>query len=193
MTQTVEEMKIAVVGGGGVGKSAITIQFVQNEFVAFYDPTIEDSYRKSFRVGECMILAEILDTAGQEEYKALRDSYMRQMDGFLCVYSIIDKKSFEEIRDDFVEHIRRIKDADQFPCVLYGNKNDLESERMIKTQDVKEYADRIGAAFYEGSAKRRLHVEDAFYSLVQKIRAERAKKNILLQGPIVKKKKCTLV
>jgi GTPase KRas protein len=193
MTQTVEEMKIAVVGGGGVGKSAITIQFVQNEFVAFYDPTIEDSYRKSFRVGECMILAEILDTAGQEEYKALRDSYMRQMDGFLCVYSIIDKKSFEEIRDDFVEHIRRIKDADLFPCVIYGNKNDLESERMIKTQDVKDYADRIGAAFYEGSAKRRLHVEDAFYSLVQKIRAERAKKNILLQGPIVTKKKCTLV
>ena len=40
-----EVYKIFVVGDGGVGKSALTIQFLQNEFIDEYDPTIEDSYR----------------------------------------------------------------------------------------------------------------------------------------------------
>ena len=40
------EYKLVVVGAGGVGKSALTIQLIQNHFVDEYDPTIEDSYRK---------------------------------------------------------------------------------------------------------------------------------------------------
>jgi len=40
------EYKLVVVGGGGVGKSCLTIQLIQSHFVDEYDPTIEDSYRK---------------------------------------------------------------------------------------------------------------------------------------------------
>lgn len=67
-----------VVGGGGVGKSALTIQFSQNHFVDEYDPTIEgmyrvshtpaDSYRKQCMIDNEMVLLDVLDTAGQEEY-----------------------------------------------------------------------------------------------------------------------------
>lgn len=35
------EYKLVVVGAGGVGKSALTIQLIQNHFVDEYDPTIE--------------------------------------------------------------------------------------------------------------------------------------------------------
>ncbi len=46
--ENLEEMKLAVVGGGGVGKSALTVQFIQNVFLEEYDPTIEDSYRSKY-------------------------------------------------------------------------------------------------------------------------------------------------
>lgn len=67
------EYKLIVVGGGGVGKSALTIQLIQNHFVDEYDPTIEDSYRKQVTIDEETCLLDILDTAGQEEYSAMRD------------------------------------------------------------------------------------------------------------------------
>lgn len=58
------EYKIVVLGSGGVGKSAITVQFVQGIFVEKYDPTIEDSYRKQVEFDGQQCMLEILDTAG---------------------------------------------------------------------------------------------------------------------------------
>merc|ERR1711884_590209 len=62
--QNMREYKIVVLGSGGVGKSALTVQFVQGIFVEKYDPTIEDSYRKQVEVDGQQCMLEILDTAG---------------------------------------------------------------------------------------------------------------------------------
>ena len=59
---------------GGVGKSALTIQLIQNHFVDEYDPTIEDSYRKQVVIDGETCLLDILDTAGQE-VKHLNKAY----------------------------------------------------------------------------------------------------------------------
>lgn len=83
---------------GGVGKSALTIQLIQNHFIDEYDPTIEDSYRKQVVVDGETCLLDILDTAGQEEYSAMRDQYMRTGEGFLCVFAVNNIKSFEDIK-----------------------------------------------------------------------------------------------
>ena len=69
----------------GVGKSALVIRFVSDHFVDEYDPTIEDSYRKQFLIDDAACLLDILDTAGQEEYSAMRDQYMRTSEGFVIV------------------------------------------------------------------------------------------------------------
>ena len=55
------EYKLVVVGAGGVGKSALTIQLIQNHFVDEYDPTIEDSYRKQVVIDGETCLLDILD------------------------------------------------------------------------------------------------------------------------------------
>lgn len=58
-------------------QSALTIQFIQSQFVDEYDPTIEDSYRKQCVIDGETALLDVLDTAGQEEYSAMREQYMR--------------------------------------------------------------------------------------------------------------------
>lgn len=126
------EYKLVVVGGGGVGKSALTIQFIQNHFVDEYDPTIEDSYRKQCMIDEEVAILDVLDTAGQEEYSAMREQYMRTGEGFLLVYSITSCSSFEEILT-FYQQVLRVKDKDYFPMVMVANKCDLESERQVST------------------------------------------------------------
>ena len=69
----------------GVGKSALSIRFVQGNFVHQYDPTIEANYRKQVTLDNDSVLLDILDTAGQEEYSVLREQYMRMGDAFLLV------------------------------------------------------------------------------------------------------------
>ena len=62
-------MSLVVMGAGGVGKSAITLSFMRNQFVEEYDPTIEDSYCKECLVDGVETTLDITDTAGQEEYR----------------------------------------------------------------------------------------------------------------------------
>jgi GTPase KRas protein len=166
------EYKLVVVGGGGVGKSALTIQLIQNHFVDEYDPTIEDSYRKQVVIDDETCLLDILDTAGQEEYSAMRDQYMRTGEGFLCVYSITSRGSFDEI-SSFREQILRVKDKDQVPMIIVGNKCDLESERQVTQSEGRDLAKSFNSPFMETSAKTRVNVEEAFFELVRLIREEK--------------------
>jgi len=167
--QFLREYKLVVVGGGGVGKSALTIQFIQSHFVDEYDPTIEDSYRKQCVIDEEVALLDVLDTAGQEEYGAMREQYMRTGEGFLLVYSITSRNSFEEI-STFHQQILRVKDQDSFPVIVVANKCDLEYERQVGMNEGRDLAKHFGCKFIETSAKQRINVDEAFSNLVREIR-----------------------
>lgn len=77
------EYKIVVLGSGGVGKSALTVQFVQGIFVEKYDPTIEDSYRKQMEVDGQQCMLEILDTAGTVSSQCSNYRYCRSLNRHL--------------------------------------------------------------------------------------------------------------
>lgn len=163
------EYKLVVVGGGGVGKSCLTIQLIQSHFVDEYDPTIEDSYRKQCVIDDEVALLDVLDTAGQEEYSAMREQYMRTGEGFLLVYSITSRQSFEEILT-FQQQILRVKDKDYFPIIIVGNKCDLDAEREVSRQEGEQLAHQFKCAFIETSAKSRINVDNAFFNIVREIR-----------------------
>ncbi|KGU29071.1 Ras-like protein 1 [Candida albicans P34048] len=168
------EYKLVVVGGGGVGKSALTIQLIQSHFVDEYDPTIEDSYRKQCTIDDQQVLLDVLDTAGQEEYSAMREQYMRTGEGFLLVYSINSLNSFQEL-NSFYDQILRVKDSDNVPVLVVGNKCDLEMERQVSYEDGLALANSFNCPFLETSAKQRINVEEAFYGLVRNINQYNAK------------------
>merc|ERR1712002_730993 len=162
------EYKIVVLGSGGVGKSALTVQFVQGIFVEKYDPTIEDSYRKQVEVDGQQCMLEILDTAGTEQFTAMRDLYMKNGQGFLLVYSITAQSTFNDLQD-LREQILRVKDTDDVPMILVGNKCDLEDERVVGKDQGQNMARHFNCAFLETSAKMKVNVLEIFFDLVRQI------------------------
>lgn len=164
--------KLVVVGDGGVGKSALTIQFFQKIFVPDYDPTIEDSYLKHTEIDGQWAILDVLDTAGQEEFSAMREQYMRTGDGFLIVFSVTDKASFEHV-DRFHQLILRVKDREAFPMVLVANKVDLVHLRKVTSEQGQEMANKHCITYIETSAKDPpMNVDKAFHELVRVIRQQ---------------------
>lgn len=74
----------------------------------------------------------VLDTAGQEEFSAMREQYMRSGEGFLLVFSVTERSSFDEIYK-FHRQILRVKDRDEFPMLMVGNKVKLIILNMLNT------------------------------------------------------------
>nr|XP_010308850.1 PREDICTED: ras-related protein R-Ras2 [Balearica regulorum gibbericeps] len=143
--------------------------FLQSYFVTDYDPTIEDSYTKQCVIDERAARLDILDTAGQEEFGAMREQYMRTGEGFLLVFSVTDRGSFEEIYK-FQRQILRVKDRDEFPMILVGNKADLDHQRQVTQEEGQQLARQLKVTYMEASAKIRLNVDQAFHELVRVIR-----------------------
>ncbi|XP_077978495.1 ras-related protein M-Ras-like [Glandiceps talaboti] len=162
--------KLVVVGDGGVGKSAITIQFFQKMFVPDYDPTIEDSYLQHAEIDGRLCILDVLDTAGQEEFSAMREQYMRTGDGFLIVYSVTDSASFDNVKS-FHTQILRVKDRESYPMILVANKIDLVHHRKITDEQGKELANQLKIPYIETSAKDPpLNIDAAFHEVVRVIR-----------------------
>eukprot|EP01091_Cochliopodium_minus_P005356 TRINITY_DN152_c0_g1_i1.p1 TRINITY_DN152_c0_g1~~TRINITY_DN152_c0_g1_i1.p1 ORF type:complete len:162 (-),score=58.85 TRINITY_DN152_c0_g1_i1:81-566(-) len=142
-----------------------------------YDPTIEDSYRKQVSIDDEICLLDLLDTAGQEEYSAMRDQYMQGGEGFLIVYAINSRDSFDEVTG-FRDQILRVKDADEVPMVLIGNKCDLENEREVSRTEGEDLAKSFNVPFFESSAFTNINVEESFFELAREIKKYNNKDNL---------------
>lgn len=140
-------------------------------------------------------MLEVLDTAGQEEYTALRDQWIRDGEGFVLVYSISSRSSFTRIQK-FHHQIQRVKESaaagsptypgsplsqtmgsallGPAPVMLVGNKCDRVTEREVSTQEGSALAKQLNCDFVEASAKNCINVEKAFYDVVRQLRRQRA-------------------
>ncbi|XP_024624095.1 ras-related protein R-Ras [Neophocaena asiaeorientalis asiaeorientalis] len=155
-----ETHKLVVVGGGGVGKSALTIQFIQSYFVSDYDPTIEDSYTKICMVDGVPARLDILDTAGQEEFGAMREQYMRAGHGFLLVFAINDRQSLNHWTTREVPGTSLESRDLTPPCPT----------PQVPRSEASTFSASHHVAYFEASAKLRLNVDEAFEQLVRAVR-----------------------
>jgi GTPase KRas protein len=163
---------IAVMGAGAVGKSALTLRYVQGIFVKDYDPTIEDAYRKSVTINGSTCTLDILDTAGQEDYVALRSTWMRERDAFVLVFSLTDKTSLDALAA-FYEQLISMHEEKLPPLLIVGNKSDLIAKRVIQQEEGKKLsASYSNSPYLETSAATGENVEKIFEVLVEKIRQD---------------------
>ena len=125
-------------------------------------------------------LIELLDSEGQEEYAALRETWYRSGDGFMVMYDICSRESFEAVRM-YVEELKKIKEkmGAVTMCCLLGNKNDLDLQRTVGVEDGKKLAEELGTLFQECSAKTGDNVEEVVGELVRAIRRQRDEEKVL--------------
>jgi len=186
--------KVIMVGSGGVGKSALTLQFMYDEFVQDYEPTKADSYRKKVVLDGGDVQIDILDTAGQEDYAAIRDNYFRSGEGFLCVFSITEQESFQATTD-FREQILRVKDDENIPFLLVGNKGDLESNRRVSKEEAGRKAAEWNVPYVETSAKTNVNVDKVFFDLMREIKRRKVETETQLNktDKKTKKRRCCIL
>ncbi|XP_076370303.1 ras-related protein R-Ras2-like isoform X2 [Tachypleus tridentatus] len=123
----------------------------------------------------------------------MREQYMRSGEGFLLVFSITDRNSYEEIYK-FHKQILRVKDRDEFPMLLVGNKCDLEHQRMVSQNDVQQMAHQLKIPYMECSAKHRLNVDAAFHDLVRLVRKfQAAERPLVKMSKPSNKKGCCII
>ena len=160
--------KLAIMGFRSVGKSSLSIQFVEGQFVDSYDPTIENTFHATLKHKGTDYTIDLVDTAGQDEDSVLPQSYVVDNHGYILVYSVTNRKSFEVVQD-IRERLLDLTGTKTLPILLVGNKTDLHMEREISQEEGSGLAKRWQAAFMESSAKENKAVQLVFRTIIDEI------------------------
>lgn len=157
--------KIAVLGSRSVGKSSLVVQFVENHFNEQYFPTIENTFTKAIKHNGQEYQCDIIDTAGQDEYSLISSRLSIGIDGYVLVYSVTNRPSFELVREVHDKLIMQSGIAN-VPCVVVGQKGDLADQsfdgRQVSAAEGKKLADSMAATFVETSARQNSNVAKVF-------------------------------
>lgn len=152
-------LPLILIGDSQVGKSSLTLKYVNNDFNDTLLSTIGKEIReKKVTIDGKDIKIKIHDTAGQERYKSIAVSAIRNALGIILVYAINQRESFEAL-DNWYEEIRNT--GINKPIVLIGNKTDL-TDRKVTYEEGKAYANNHGIHFFECSAKDGTNVNEVF-------------------------------
>lgn len=170
MNNEVINGKIILIGASGVGKTTISNWALTGSFNDNFMPTVGGNYiSKEIKIESTTIKLQIWDTAGDEKYRSLIPMFYRDAKGAVLVYSICEKKTFQDI-SYFVQSLND-RAPDIFK-VLVGNKSDMEDSRQVSIEEGSQYADEIQAKFIETSARS----GDCINNLLQTIAEELYKK-----------------
>jgi Ras family protein len=167
-----KKRKIAVLGSRSVGKSSLVIQFIEKHFVESYYPTIEATFSKSVNYNGVEYDCDIIDTAGQDEYSILNSKHAIGIHGYVLVYSVTSRSSFDMIQIVY-DKITNFCGVNNIPCVIVGSKIDLQAGRQVLSMEGEELAKVNKAAWVETSAKSDTNVDKVFELCLAEIEKKR--------------------
>ncbi|ELU11657.1 hypothetical protein CAPTEDRAFT_179488 [Capitella teleta] len=171
MAEDEQRHRLVVLGAGGVGKSSIIARFLKGTFTDTYKPTVEDLHCRDYDVNGSLIKVDVLDTAGNLEFPAMRRLSISTAHAFLLVFALDNEDSFTEVKalwEQIKEQRTNFKDL---PCVVVGNKADLQSSGvvLVSRADSMDWASSHGLqnAFMEVSAKEDQSIVTIFQRLLE--------------------------
>ncbi|PFH47441.1 hypothetical protein AMATHDRAFT_67744 [Amanita thiersii Skay4041] len=167
-SSNLKKRKIAVLGSRSVGKSSLVNAFIENHFVDAYYPTIESTFAKSVTYKGVEYDCHIIDTAGQDEYSPLNSQYAIGIHGYILVYSITSRNSFNMIQIVY-DKVTNFSGLPEIPCVIVGSKCDLVQNRQVEPIEGSRLAETNKAAFLETSAKENINVAKVFEMVLAEI------------------------
>jgi len=181
--------KVVLVGNSGVGKSSLINRFVDDVFSDTFISTIGVDFKfRTLNVMDKTVKLQIWDTAGQERFRTITASFYRGAHGILVVYDVTNAQSFLDCRA-WLEDIRKNTGggSQDMSITLIGNKSDDVKNRVVSTEEARDFAQQNRMGFFETSAKDSAYVETAFASMVKDIikqlpPIESHKKGVELQG-----------
>ena len=163
-----QKIKIMVIGESLVGKTALITKYTKNTFGGAYLTTVGIDFQDKFlNINGKEIKIELWDTAGQERFRNIAKNYFQSSDGFLLVYDLTKKSSFEKL--DFWNEQISLNAPKETKYILVGNKKDLEDQREVKIEEGEDFAKKNNIKFYETSAKDGTNVIDVFETLAKEI------------------------
>eukprot|EP01104_Vermistella_antarctica_P012703 TRINITY_DN3721_c0_g1_i1.p1 TRINITY_DN3721_c0_g1~~TRINITY_DN3721_c0_g1_i1.p1 ORF type:complete len:220 (+),score=50.71 TRINITY_DN3721_c0_g1_i1:217-876(+) len=155
------DAKIVLLGNSGVGKTCLVYRYVQGSYSGDLTSTIGASFMtKRMFLDGVKVKLQIWDTAGQERFRSMTPMYYRAASAAILVYDVTSHESFEAVKE-WVDELRSNVEEDVIIAIA-GNKVDLVDYRQVSTKKAKDYAENIGAVFFETSALSAQGVEDLF-------------------------------
>lgn len=166
-------LKLLLIGDGSVGKTTLTLKYVENRFRHKYKPTLGvDLFTKQIRLGDCETKLTIWDIAGQERFKIIRKGFYEGASGALLVYDVTRPTTFETL-SEWMQEMQEY--AGKVPVVTIGNKTDLTNRREVSTRKARQNAKTTGNGYVETSAKTGKNVNGAFKAITKRMLEYRKK------------------
>ena len=203
MSKSIPSCKVVLLGESGVGKTSIISRYVTGSFDEKCESTNGASYsRKQVKLPKIKkeILFDIWDPAGQERFHSITKNIYRNAHGVLFVYDITNRESFNNIKN-WIRDLQNV--GNDVRAAILGNKLDLESNRVIKHEEIEEICREYNMPFLETSARENINVNEGFDLIVNELfkdktqeqivelfsRKNRSDLSISTSKPSVKKKK----
>ena len=193
-----QKIKIMIIGESLVGKTALITRYTNNSFSGSYLTTVGiDFQTKIININDKAIKVELWDTAGQERFRNIAKNYFQSSDGFLIVYDITNKSSFEKL--SFWNEQVNLNAPEKTKYIIVGNKKDLEEKREVQTEVGENFAKENNVKFYETSAKDGTNVNEVFELLAKEIiedgerlqtRNKRSSQILKKKNTVAEKKSC---
>ncbi len=160
--------KLLLIGESNVGKTSIILRYIDNEFKPSGISTCGVDVKVKFvSLDNTKIRLDIWDTAGQERFKGLAKNYFRGANGFILVYDITNKTSFDKLRGWMNDAKEKIEN--DYKMIVVGNKKDDKKGRQIEFEMLEDFAKKNDVLFFEVSAKTGEGIDKIFNSMVQEL------------------------